>query len=144
MRGVVLLSVLVRDGGFRLRPGTSTFRVVPIIVLKGGCSDCGSQFALGSAQPRITRYLRSGDDLTSPKNHEYNVSRIGSWRVVSSPVPHHPAYGSVQSGSDQARASLLRQGFGRSGIPAIQSDPGASPGSNCRIAQDPVVARLGA
>jgi len=30
--------------------------------------------------------------------------RIGSRGVISSPVPHHPAYGSVQGGSDQTRA----------------------------------------
>jgi hypothetical protein len=30
---------------------------------------------------------------------------IGSRGVVSSPVPHHPAYGSVQGGSNQTRAS---------------------------------------
>jgi hypothetical protein len=29
--------------------------------------------------------------------------RIGSRGVISSPVPHHPAYGSVQGGSNQTR-----------------------------------------
>jgi len=31
--------------------------------------------------------------------------RIGSRGVISSPVPHHPAYGSGQGGSNQTRAS---------------------------------------
>ncbi len=34
--------------------------------------------------------------------------RIGSRGVISSPVPHHPAYGSVQGCSNQARAILRR------------------------------------
>ena len=35
--------------------------------------------------------------------------RIGSRGVISSPVPHHPAYGSVQGGSDQTRASFIAE-----------------------------------
>ena len=34
--------------------------------------------------------------------------RIGSRGVISSPAPHHPAYGSVQGGSNQTRAILRR------------------------------------
>jgi|Laugrefabdmm15dn_1035133.scaffolds.fasta_scaffold70296_2 predicted transcriptional regulator len=37
-----------------------------------------------------------GDEL--PPKHR---RRIGSRGVISSPVPHHPAYGSVQGGSNQ-------------------------------------------
>lgn len=63
MRDEVLLSVPDRDGGFRLRPEMSTFRVVRITVLRDGRSAFGSQFALLSAQPRVTPYLRNGDDI---------------------------------------------------------------------------------
>ena len=68
MRDVVLLSVPDRDGGFRLRPEASTFRVVRITVLRDGRSGSGSQFALRSAQPRVTPYRRSGDDIYGSQN----------------------------------------------------------------------------
>ncbi len=79
MQVEVLLSAPVQDGGFRLRPETSTFRVALITVLMGGRSGFGSPFASRSARPRVTHYLRSGDD--NDNESQYDTGRTS--RVVT-------------------------------------------------------------
>ena len=77
MRVEMLRSVPNRDGGCRLLPETSTFPVVLITVLMLGCFVSGNPFALCSAQPRVTHYLRSGDDLNASVNSHRTKSGAG-------------------------------------------------------------------
>jgi hypothetical protein len=52
----------------------------------------------------VTSGVHSHGNSPAAESRPDHVSRIGSPGVISSRVPHHPAYGSVQGGSNQRGA----------------------------------------